>query len=151
MTDVISDEWRVALAAGAQGRIIKSLEWTTDDDGDHGYWAMTFTDGSEISWAATMAEEAARDTQREAAEQRDKARIDALPGPCCQPGYVKRAIIPTGWTLAATELGFTAESLAVHMGASLVVGARGGCLCGTCGAIWRVVSGAWEREPAPGA
>jgi hypothetical protein len=30
------------------GKVVKSLEWV--DDGEDKYWAMTFVDGSEISF-----------------------------------------------------------------------------------------------------
>jgi hypothetical protein len=37
---------RQQISADARGRTIRSLEW--DDPG--GYWVMTFTDGSEITF-----------------------------------------------------------------------------------------------------
>lgn len=40
-------EQRRQIAAQAAGKTVASLEWE-DDEG--GYWVMTFTDGSEISF-----------------------------------------------------------------------------------------------------
>jgi len=34
----------------ANGKTIKTLEWSSDEDGSNGYWVMTFTDDSEISF-----------------------------------------------------------------------------------------------------
>lgn len=46
-------ELRAALSREASGKVIESLKW---DDVEE-YWVMTFTDGSEICWLRTMAEE----------------------------------------------------------------------------------------------
>jgi len=53
---LITDEWRASLSAAVQGKTIQSLEWSAEADGSDGYWVMTFTDGSEVCFARTMAE-----------------------------------------------------------------------------------------------
>lgn len=48
--------WRSDVSEGAKGKTIESLEWSEEPDGGDGYWVMTFTDGSEITWSLSMAE-----------------------------------------------------------------------------------------------
>lgn len=38
---------RESISKEAKGKVVESLEWT---EADGGYWAMTFTDGQEISF-----------------------------------------------------------------------------------------------------
>lgn len=45
--------WRERVSADAIGKRIKTLEWCPHDGG---YWVLTFTDASEISFSRTMAE-----------------------------------------------------------------------------------------------
>jgi hypothetical protein len=41
------EQQRLQISAGATGKTVESLEW---ESADGGYWVMTFTDGSEISF-----------------------------------------------------------------------------------------------------
>jgi hypothetical protein len=113
-------------AEQAKGKTIASLEW--DDEGD--YWVMTFTDGSEICWAETMAERAA-DAEEAVARERATRELVEAQGGCCRAGhFVGGVTVPKGW--------------------SLLTGG-GGVLCSFCGAIWRLgPDGVWSKEPAPG-
>lgn len=57
-----SPAWRQAVSDGAMGKVIASLEWSAGEDGEDGYWVMTFTDGTEICFDRTMAEREALPT-----------------------------------------------------------------------------------------
>lgn len=42
-----TDRQRQEISAQAAGKVVESLEWEPEDGG---YWVMTFTSGSEISF-----------------------------------------------------------------------------------------------------
>lgn len=44
---IYSEQQRKQLSEMAKGLVIDSLEWTAEDGG---YWTMTFTDGTEMSF-----------------------------------------------------------------------------------------------------
>jgi hypothetical protein len=47
---IYSVEQRRQIAEQAAGKVVGSLEWSAEPDGSDGYWVMTFTDDSEISF-----------------------------------------------------------------------------------------------------
>jgi hypothetical protein len=55
MTVKFTPKQRADISADAKGKVIESLEWEESDpsnpaDLESGYWVMTFTDGSEMSF-----------------------------------------------------------------------------------------------------
>jgi hypothetical protein len=45
-----TQEQRERLSREAAGKTVESLEWSPPDASGGGYWVMTFTDGSEVSF-----------------------------------------------------------------------------------------------------
>lgn len=46
----LTDEQRAEISREAKGRTIETLEYEPPGDDLPGYWVMTFTDGTEISF-----------------------------------------------------------------------------------------------------
>jgi len=46
--DKFDAAWRERVSKDAAGKTIESLTWEPEGDHGHGYWVMTFTDGTEI-------------------------------------------------------------------------------------------------------